>query len=291
MEDQSIYVLSLFEACETLNKSARTVGRYVRKGLLHPAEIKSRKGTTEYRFSIADIEVFKSREDQTRQETYLSQDEPPAADAVPPISVKAQEPVPAVSQAAAVQTSPDKTEQTRQPRQKKADKAGNEKTDEARKEEEAGQPEAAIETPPVKPEEKTAVSPDKEIITLLKETTEILRDQLQVKDEQIRSLNGKIDSLIERDRETNILLKGMQDRMILLGKPKDRQEQPDRASRDERPDAEAAAEVKYAKENKPKNKNNRDRKDKMEKPEVGDKQKKEEAPKQKKGFWGGLFGK
>jgi hypothetical protein len=290
MEDQSIYVLSLFEACETLNKSARTVGRYVRKGLLHPAEIKSRKGTTEYRFSIADIEAFKSREDQTRQETYLSQNEPPAADAIPLIA-KAQEPASAAGSTAAISTTPDKTEQTRQPRQKKAEKAMDEKADEARKEEKTEQPEAAkIETPPVKAEEKTAISPDKEIITLLKETTEILRDQLQVKDEQIRSLNGKIDNLIERDRETNILLKGMQDRMILLGKPKDRQEQPERAASDERPDAEAAAEVKYAKESKPKNKNIRDRKEKPEKPEIADKQKKDESPKQKKGFWGGLFG-
>jgi len=65
-------------------------------------------------------------------------------------------------------------------------------------------------------------SADKEIITLLKATTEILRDQLQVKDDQIKSLNNKIDSLIERDRETNILLKGMQDKILRLERPQDR---------------------------------------------------------------------
>lgn len=55
-----------------------------------------------------------------------------------------------------------------------------------------------------------------EVITLLKETTKILRDQLAVKDKQIKSLGNKIDGLIERGRETNILIKGLTNKVLML---------------------------------------------------------------------------
>jgi hypothetical protein len=61
---------------------------------------------------------------------------------------------------------------------------------------------------------------ENEVITLLKETTGLLRDQLKTKDEQISSLGGKIDELIQRDRETNIILKGLQDKVFMLEQPK-----------------------------------------------------------------------
>lgn len=61
---------------------------------------------------------------------------------------------------------------------------------------------------------------ESEVITLLKETTGLLRDQLKTKDEQISSLGGKIDELIQRDRETNIILKGLQDKVFMLEQPK-----------------------------------------------------------------------
>jgi len=64
------------------------------------------------------------------------------------------------------------------------------------------------------------ISDTEPIIKLLKETTEMLRDQLRVKDGQIKNLDEKIGQLIERNRETNILLKGLQDKMVLLEKPK-----------------------------------------------------------------------
>ncbi len=57
---------------------------------------------------------------------------------------------------------------------------------------------------------------DREVITLLKETTQTLRDQLTVKDKQIKSLGNKIDGLIERGRETNILLKGLTNKVLML---------------------------------------------------------------------------
>jgi len=57
---------------------------------------------------------------------------------------------------------------------------------------------------------------DSEVITLLKETTKTLRDQLAVKDKQIKSLGNKIDGLIERGRETNILIKGLTNKVLML---------------------------------------------------------------------------
>ena len=62
---------------------------------------------------------------------------------------------------------------------------------------------------------------DSEVITLLKETTGLLKEQLVKKDEQIKDLGGKIDQLIERDRETNIILKGLQDKVFMLEQPKE----------------------------------------------------------------------
>lgn len=52
------------------------------------------------------------------------------------------------------------------------------------------------------------------------------REQLQTKDKQIDDLSKKVDELtktinnmVERDRETNILLKGLQDKLIMLEPP------------------------------------------------------------------------
>ena len=63
----SDFNITLFEACEILNKSKKTISRYIRQGRLNPQQVKSQRGTLEYRFSRADIEAF--RADETRQET------------------------------------------------------------------------------------------------------------------------------------------------------------------------------------------------------------------------------
>lgn len=63
---------------------------------------------------------------------------------------------------------------------------------------------------------RQVIRQDSEVITLLKETTNILRDQLAVKDKQIKSLGKKIDGLIERGRETNILIKGLTNKVLML---------------------------------------------------------------------------
>ena len=90
------------------------------------------------------------------------------------------------------------------------------------------------------------IGQDNEVITLLKETTQVLRDQLVIKDKQIKSLSGKIDQLIERGRETNVLLKGLTNKVLMLegktekaeiineveNKDKDREDRQDKKGQD-----------------------------------------------------------
>ena len=78
--------------------------------------------------------------------------------------------------------------------------------------------------------------PDKQGINRETETPEIVREiiktlksQIYIKDKQIDSLGNKIDNLIERDRETNIILKGLQDRVFLLEGAKINQNRQNRA--------------------------------------------------------------
>jgi len=69
---------------------------------------------------------------------------------------------------------------------------------------------------------------DSEIIVLLK-------DQLIVKDKQIKSLGNKIDQLIERSREANILVNGLTNRVLML-EDKKREDRPDKTRPDIRQD-------------------------------------------------------
>lgn len=172
------YNLTLFEACEFLNRSKKSISRYIRRGLLHPQQIKSQQGTLEYRFSRADLEAFKLQEtqDKTRQETGDTPDETSQSGQTEP------EPKKSELKAIIEETRPDKAEQNSQ-------------------------------------DTTQETGHDSEIINLLKETTGLLKEQLVKKDEQIKDLGGKIDQLIERDRETNILLKGLQDKVLMLEKP------------------------------------------------------------------------
>jgi len=71
-------------------------------------------------------------------------------------------------------------------------------------------------TDKIRQDKTQAIRQDREVITLLKETTQTLRNQLNIKDRQIRSLGNKIDQLIERGRETNILIKGLTNKVLML---------------------------------------------------------------------------
>jgi len=175
----SDFNITLFEACELLNRSKKSISRYIRRGLLHPERVKSQQGTLEYRFSKTDIEAFKAQEaqraDETRQDTGDRTEETRETGHIKTGFIENKELL--------SETRQDTPEQTGHERQ---DKTGQES----------------------------------EVITLLKETTGLLRDQLKTKDEQISSLGGKIDELIQRDRETNIILKGLQDKVFMLEQPK-----------------------------------------------------------------------
>lgn len=168
------YNITFFEACEILNRSKKTLSRYIRRGVLNPQKIKSQQGTLEYRFTRAELDALRERlatQDQTRQDT--------------PDKTGHPETTPLEADPTAILA------QTGQSRQDRQDKTGQDKTAQ-----EAG------------------------IINILKETTELLKDQLTIKDAQIGTLNEQVHKLIERDRETNILLKGLQDKLMLLEPPK-----------------------------------------------------------------------
>jgi hypothetical protein len=173
--------LTLFEACEFLNRSKKSISRYIRQGLLHPKKVKSQQGTLEYRFSKIDLEAFKEREtqDKTRQDTQDRQDQTRQNGQTEETPTKEPK-----TQDIKEETRPDKTDQ---PRQDKTQETGQ----------------------------------DSEIINLLKETTGLLKGQLVKKDEQIKDLGGKIDQLIERSRETNILIGQLQSKVLMLEKPKE----------------------------------------------------------------------
>jgi hypothetical protein len=226
------YILSLYEVCEVLGKSSRTVSRYVHRNILHPVGIKSRQGTLEYRFSQAEIEAFKQREDEIRQFNYMtqmpnsrpgmatfasvnyqrSQAIPRSAFTIPGISfpiVPSQ--APSSQPVAPIQSYQKEPEQAASvPDNGHIENTASEPVDQP-----AARIEALHEAAPIFQDHS-----NEQIIVLLKETTEMLRDQLQVKDGQIKNLDEKIGQLIERNRETNILLKGLQDKMVLLEKPK-----------------------------------------------------------------------
>ena len=58
---------TLKEASEFLGKSEKTVGRYIKRGILHPDKVKSQNGTLEYRFLAEELEALQEKIDRTRQ--------------------------------------------------------------------------------------------------------------------------------------------------------------------------------------------------------------------------------
>jgi len=64
--------------------------------------------------------------------------------------------------------------------------------------------------------EKQRQSSFGDVLSVKDDMITVLQKVIDTKDQQIGDLSGKIDQLIERDHETNILLKGLQDRLFLL---------------------------------------------------------------------------
>lgn len=63
----------------------------------------------------------------------------------------------------------------------------------------------------------------RDLIDVLKEQMHEKDRQLGVKDQQISALNRTLDSQIERDRETNVLIKGLQEQVFRLQAPADKE--------------------------------------------------------------------
>jgi hypothetical protein len=270
MSNSNRYTLTLFETCEKLGKSPRTVSRYIRKGKLNPISIKSRNGTLEYRFDPAEVDALKEedrlfgpdRQDKTTPE----KPEQPDPKLIIPEDDRQDEKDRNDSQ--------DKTSQTELQDQPitlaEQDKnAGQDKQDKAEMKDKTSQA-------------KTGETGQEAIIGLLQKTVNTLEGQLTAKDNQI-------NELIERNREVNILLKTekdaykeLQNRMFALkpggeeeaGKPKS--EQPQGTAANERSASKAKA-----KRQKTQNKKNNPSQEAKTSPA------KKDEP--KKGFWQKLF--
>lgn len=74
-----------------------------------------------------------------------------------------------------------------------------------------------------------ATSGQSELLEILKDQIKRKDDQLTVKDGQIAALNRTLDQTIERDRETNVLLKLLQEKIFRIEAPdRDRPDMPAR---------------------------------------------------------------
>lgn len=146
--------LTLEQVSQRLNKSKKTISKYIKQGKLTPERIRSKQGTLKYKFLESDIEAFSVGVDLGEMN----------------------------------------------PEQKQEPQEGNYQT---RKE----------------------APREEEHLNQVRELTEVLKDQLNRKDEQIKSLSDKIDTLIERDRETNILLGQLQSKVLMIENPQERPEE------------------------------------------------------------------
>lgn len=275
-EENKDYALTLFEACEYLNKSARTISRYIRRGILHPQEIKSRQSTLEYRFSKMELENLK----KSGRQDILYLDDDSNEDGLSGAKIMNSE------EASSNNNITDSQDSSPNIIAGKVSLDSNNAADSINKGE-VNRLDRQDKTEITENVAPPAVADNNSgIVILLKETTEMLRDQLKVKDGQIKDLGDKIDQLIERGRETNILLKGMQDKMLLLENPP-AQSQRDIGKADEgdfKPQNDFSADAQSGKEV---SKNSRKaRPQKRELPNAG----KSKPNPAKKSFFGRIFG-
>ncbi|MEA3298069.1 MAG: helix-turn-helix domain-containing protein [Chloroflexota bacterium] len=80
--------------------------------------------------------------------------------------------------------------------------------------------------------DKTRTGKTRQVIRQDSDIVNLLREQLIVKDKQIKSLGNKIDKFIDRQRETNYLLKGLQDKILLLENKTDTPDRQDKTRQD-----------------------------------------------------------
>ena len=75
--------------------------------------------------------------------------------------------------------------------------------------------------PPVREQPRPA-APEDRYVGLLESENVFLRDQIDRKDHQIEQRDTQIEAMIERDRETNILIEQLQRRIPMLAQPERR---------------------------------------------------------------------
>jgi len=195
------YILTMFEACEILGKSKKTLGRYVRRKLVQPKLVKSIKGTAEYRFSESEIKAFK--EGQPRQE-------------IPFDSVMGSQAGQSINRLESIKET-DQTRQESKPMKDTQDKEPYKDNHQELKEEiKETRQETKVETG------KREQTRQGDTTNLITETIKALTEQLRKKDNQLEAKDRQIDSLLERNREMNLLLKFLQDKYPALEAPKSR---------------------------------------------------------------------
>jgi len=234
MRDEQ-YILSLFEVCEILSRSKRSVSRYVRRGFLHPIKVKSRLGTLEYRFSQDDVDNFKAihqtRQDETGQDRQdrTRQDVPSAIeDRTEDILDETEIMIDAddeqdvgtdkIEETAVYEDIPDQDEINTDDIEPviRPDETGQDKTYHRplkTRQDETGQ--------------DTTVN--SKIINILEKELDQKNKQLAVKDEQIKNLT-------ERVKEDNYLILGFQNELKLLkqgSEGSERQEKPTKPAKED----------------------------------------------------------
>ncbi len=73
-------------------------------------------------------------------------------------------------------------------------------------------------------EQPRTAAPDDRYVGLLESENAFLRDQIGRKDHQIEQRDTQIEAMIERDRETNILIEQLQRRIPMLAQPERRED-------------------------------------------------------------------
>ena len=169
------YNLSVKDVALQLGRRKKAVYEYVRRQWLHPQIVESEKSTTKFLFSQADVDAFKT----ISQETLMR------SEALRSVALRS----------VAERSVPEQDEELNDALN------GSEQGDEA------------MRSVPLRSEAKRSEAFPEETVRILQEHVGFLREQIMVKDGQIKDLS-------ERNKESNILLHRMQER-LQLEKPKD----------------------------------------------------------------------
>ena len=205
MEEQKKYTLTFFEVTEKLGLSRKTISRYVRKGTLNPIKIQSKYRTPEYRFNEEEVLRLRSgiRTGQDEIIETIGQGNQQDEGLYNIDNIRHQDRTPFEDRLR--QESPTVIQHT----------------DKTEKKYETGKEQSG--------QDKPGQSETAGILAFLEKTLSTITKQLEAKDKQIEGLEMRakedreiMHSLIERNREMNVLIKFLQDKYPALEAPKQR---------------------------------------------------------------------